>query len=150
MSSRRPVELLPGPQDHLGHLGAEVPVLGLEGPVGQQGPHDLVGLAATSQARVHQEHEVPPRLAIQLQDLEDLVPLRQGLKINTTLDDPPVPGQAGVQELQVHVLVPVEVDVHDELHPPQGRQVLCHVDRRWRASWRARRASRSCKPPGIR
>ena len=130
MGTRRPVDPLPGPQDQLGRLGTQVPVLGLEGPVGQQAPHDLVGLCATRQARVHQEHEVPPRLAIQLQDLEDLVPLRQCLSINTTLDDPPVPGQAGVQEPQVLVLVPVEVDVPHELHPPQGRQVLCHVD--WR------------------
>ena len=70
----RSVEVPPGLADELRGLVAQVLVVRLEGPDGQQLPEDLVRLCTTNLARVDQEEHVLLRFPVDLEDHENAKP----------------------------------------------------------------------------
>ena len=59
--------MLAGQGHHGGRLVAEVLVIGLEGPDGQEVPQDLVGLTTTDFSSMGEEHEVNLSFPIKLE-----------------------------------------------------------------------------------
>ena len=73
-------------------------------------------------SRVHKEHKVPPGLRIELEELEDRVPLVHGMEVRPELDQGPIVCQGLVDDLQVVVLEVLEMLIPQELQPTQGPQ----------------------------
>jgi len=121
---RRPVEVPPGPPNQARNLVREVLVLRLEGPVGEDLPEDLVGLAAPDLSGVAEEHEVHLCLPVELEDHEDSLPLQEGLLVHPSLEEHPPNCEALPDEPEVLELVEGEVAVVDELEVPEGGVLL--------------------------
>jgi len=120
-----PVEGPPDPRDLRAHFVGEVPVGAVEGPHGQQVPHELVGPRSTNNPRVCKEHEVHHGFPVQLEGHEDEVPQVQGTAIRPPLDEVPIIGQALQDELEVVPLEPEEQRVIEVLQPTKRREGLC-------------------------
>ena len=142
MLPRWPVEVPPGLVDLMGHKVRQVLVSRTHCRSCQELPQHLVCPGPANRSTLSKEEQVPCGLPIELQDLHDHEPLRQGLRIGAPLQDPPAICQELVDDLQVLVLPPCEGRILKVLEPAQGREPDL-----WRLvprGCRSLRTSRSC------
>ena len=87
----------------------KVLVVLLQGVNCQELPQDLVRVGPAHSATVDQKEQVPLGLGVNLQEVQDLQPLVQGLPVVATLQDLPLLGEDLLQGLLVVVLPVVSV-----------------------------------------
>ena len=100
MGDRRTFDGLAGMTHEARGLVAEVHVLPLEGPDGQEGPQDLVGEGTPRGTLLSQAKEVHCGSLIDLQDQKDLEPLGGSLNTDPSLHDGPVLSEGIVHPVQ--------------------------------------------------
>ena len=120
---RRPVDVPARLVHHRGALVAEVLVVGLEGPDGQELPEDLVGFAAADLSLMGEEHEVQLSLPVKLEDPKDGHPTFDGLRVAAALDQGPIGREAVPDPDEVPVLVKADVAMPPLLQDPEGPEL---------------------------
>ena len=119
VGDRRTLDGLACPTHEARGLVAEVHVLPLDGPIGQEAPEDLVGLGAPGDPHVREEHQVSDGLLVQLEVLEDLYPEGLGTRVTATLDGLPVQRELLVDPQEELVFEEIKVRVVPKLEVPK-------------------------------
>jgi len=121
VARRRAVDVPPRGAHLLRHEVRHVLVGILEGPVGEEVPHNLVGLGASYLTGVREEHEVHRGLPVELEGRHDARPQVQGAIVHPALGGRPVVRQAIPDEQEVLALGVEEVRVVELREEPAGR-----------------------------
>ena len=111
MVLRQPVKELAGQGHHGGRLVAEVLVIRLEGPDGQEVPQDVVGLTTTDFPLMGEEHELHLSFPIKLEAPRDPEPPLEGIGAAAALDGGPTRREGFPDPQEVPVLLIREVVV---------------------------------------
>ena len=108
---------------HRGALVAEVIVVGLEGPDGQELPQDFVGFATADLSLMGEEHEVQLSLPVKLEPPNDAHPTFEGLAVVAALDQGPICRETILDPDEVPVLVNDDVGMLELLQDPDGPEL---------------------------
>ena len=147
MVQRRPVDVPARLVHHRGALVAEVLVVGLEGPDGQELPEDLVGFAAADLSLMGEEHEVQLSLRVKLEDTKDAHPTFDGLLVAAALDQGPIGREAVLDPDEVPVLVKADVAMLPLLQDPEGPELHLAMSFMWQSCCCGRSPTVALLPP---
>ena len=123
MPVRRPVDGPPGGADQGRYLAREVLVIPRAGMPCEDLEEDLIRLRAPHRTLMDQQHEVHPRVRIELQEDPDVLPKVEGLGRGVSLDLRPVDRREGLEALPVKPLEGLKVRVAHSAKDPEGHVI---------------------------